>query len=888
MIPFGVLTQQGRVLGDPYWQDVELLLLGNGVDASTTITDSSKNGLTTTVQGTAQIDTAESKFGGSSILFDGTGDGSIYVPYTTEFYWADKNFTFDFWIYPIQSAGTGDNFVWGNLAGSGLPTFYWGFGVDLFDGRVYEVATPSTVFHYSTNSVTFGQWNHVAVTYNAFENKLRMFINGVKGYDATVSWTVGQNSGAPFLLGSHNAQDPQCWIDDFRVTAACRWTSDFDVPTHEARTVAAPAAWQSTLLDDLVSWWSLDETSGTRADSHGSNDLTDVGSTGYTTGVKGNAADFVGINQHLYCVPTGMNTGDNSWSIAGWVRLDELTTQPMDLICALTDASVTTGGSDGMHLSYRYAEQAFDLTVRSNGTRYNVSASTFGTPSIDTWYFVYAYFDSPNNEIGISVNDGTVDTVAYTATPSSKSGSFSIGRWGTTGPYPYWLNGKVDELAFWNRVLTSQEVTDLYHVSSGRAYDELATLRSLPEPVSNIAEWTPAYGYGYFGPDVDGSVNKMTMAYRLYATSYGTYGVTPVNVGYNLFAQHGKSSDVWRIGFGTTYFNESAHPLRGPNILNKNVSVVITVDDTDGNADIHAYWKFDGEIDTGESYVHGMTWPGLATGKVYLGRSNNNGWENYSPLLAGEITDIAVWEDILTPDQIDAYLCGEIPPGDRINSPLDPINDPTDIADLEFWLDASDRGVTANQWDDKSGNGNHFVLSQGTFPTFSNGIADFSSDALQSLKHDYGADPGWSAAEIFVVLKRDAAASSGGADTGNFIGMAGGTDHYLYGGQAYQTFCSNSRKSCGIPSATVTDFHVVNLQSAASHFEFQTDRTTDYSTTSSSVNTAFSSNTFTVGASHPTAGAYYFRGEIKQMILFTRRLTPPEREAVYDWLDSYI
>ena len=43
----------------------------------------------------------------------------------------------------------------------------------------------------------------------------------------------------------------------------------------------------------LVSYWALDETSGTRYDSHGSNDLTDNNTVGYTTGVQGNAADFI-------------------------------------------------------------------------------------------------------------------------------------------------------------------------------------------------------------------------------------------------------------------------------------------------------------------------------------------------------------------------------------------------------------------------------------------------------------------------------------------------------------------------------------------------------------------------------------------------------------------
>ena len=52
---------------------------------------------------------------------------------------------------------------------------------------------------------------------------------------------------------------------------------------------------------------------------------------------------------------------------------------------------------------------------------------------------------------------------------------------------------------------------------------------------------------------------------------------------------------------------------------------------------------------------------------------------------------------------------------------------PTDIPSLITWLDASDRGVTTNQWDDKSGLGNHYTSSiAAEFPVFANGYADFN------------------------------------------------------------------------------------------------------------------------------------------------------------------
>ncbi|MGE3298622.1 MAG: phage tail protein, partial [Porticoccaceae bacterium] len=57
---------------DPYWNNVVALLHMDGTNGSTTFTD--QKGHTFTATGNAQISTAQSKFGGASALFDGTGD----------------------------------------------------------------------------------------------------------------------------------------------------------------------------------------------------------------------------------------------------------------------------------------------------------------------------------------------------------------------------------------------------------------------------------------------------------------------------------------------------------------------------------------------------------------------------------------------------------------------------------------------------------------------------------------------------------------------------------------------------------------------------------------------------------------------------------------------
>lgn len=75
-----------------------LLLHGDGSDASTTISDSSPAGHgNATVAGNAQLDTAQSKFGGSSILFDGAGDYLTYADHN-DWTFGANDFTVEGWV----------------------------------------------------------------------------------------------------------------------------------------------------------------------------------------------------------------------------------------------------------------------------------------------------------------------------------------------------------------------------------------------------------------------------------------------------------------------------------------------------------------------------------------------------------------------------------------------------------------------------------------------------------------------------------------------------------------------------------------------------------------------------------------------------------------------
>lgn len=217
------------------------------------------------------------------------------------------------------------------------------------------------------------------------------------------------------------------------------------------------------LIDSLVSYWALDEASGTRVDSHGSNDLTDNNTVGSTTGIISTAADFEASNSEYlsHADNADLSTGDIDFSFSFWVNAESFGS-PWRI--------VAKGGANDLEYSLEgYGGAAYWRVTSGTGFANDtaVQATNAGTLSTATWYYIVVWHDSVNNQIGICVNDGTPNTASYSAGTYDSGAEFRIGTFPTYGGD--W-DGLIDEVGFWKKVLSSQERTDLYNSGAGLAY----------------------------------------------------------------------------------------------------------------------------------------------------------------------------------------------------------------------------------------------------------------------------------------------------------------------------------------------------------------------------------------------------------------------------------
>lgn len=213
---------------------------------------------------------------------------------------------------------------------------------------------------------------------------------------------------------------------------------------------------------NLVAWWKLDEPLGSRADSFGTNHLTDINTVGSNTGKIGPCGQFVAASGERLSIAdnAAFSMGGTALTISAWAYWDTNTGNFKSVVSKHDGASVA--GSEYM----LYSDPGnLRFIVYGGGTSNTV---TWGAISTGTWYFIVAWYDPVAAKINIQVNNGTVissGTLGFT--PNDATAAFNVSGI-SNGNDP--MNGRIDEVGIWRRVLTAGERTDLYNGGAGVTY----------------------------------------------------------------------------------------------------------------------------------------------------------------------------------------------------------------------------------------------------------------------------------------------------------------------------------------------------------------------------------------------------------------------------------
>lgn len=201
------------------------------------------------------------------------------------------------------------------------------------------------------------------------------------------------------------------------------------------------------LLKDLVSYWSLLDAT----DSHRNNDASVTGATSGETGIIDTCYSFDGVDDRIELSKIDLSL---PFSVSFWFKRGDLNEGAIFSQWSNTDTTKRIG---------IYINSSNILQFYINSAWENLISIT----NITQWYNVVVTHDS--GLFNIYVNNILV--FSDNENKSSDIYNIFLGVFYASSGFGNWWNGYIDELGYWNRSLTKDEIKTLYNNGNGLGYN---------------------------------------------------------------------------------------------------------------------------------------------------------------------------------------------------------------------------------------------------------------------------------------------------------------------------------------------------------------------------------------------------------------------------------
>lgn len=226
-----------------------------------------------------------------------------------------------------------------------------------------------------------------------------------------------------------------------------------------------PSGSWSTLNADLTAAWPLEEASGTRSDTRGTNHLTNNGGVTQAAGKTGYAAQFTAASSQSLSIADNADTstGNIDFTITLHVYFDTIPASSFGIV-----GKWVMAGNQREYLLYKRSDNKLEFVVSSDGAVGTVVAATSASAiSATTWYFVRVWHDSVLNTINLQIDNGTPVSTSHSTGVFNGTSAFVLGAFDGAANFH---NGRIARVHFWKKVLTTGEATEVYASGAFRMY----------------------------------------------------------------------------------------------------------------------------------------------------------------------------------------------------------------------------------------------------------------------------------------------------------------------------------------------------------------------------------------------------------------------------------
>jgi len=331
----------------------------------------------------------------------------------------------------------------------------------------------------------FSLWDGSLIVGKFSEEKLRFRSASLGNLDlpvsdiGTIKWTT--NSPTAVLTATNSdVVDIQFPVRDILIETSF---GKIQLPIHLINSIKS-SLWvtptPTTLTNDLLSFWNFD---GINSNSY----VPDGGSLSYSLqtgndgrgavnpgsvvpGLVGNATGFgTNGNQGLY-IPSGEFPILTTFTITAWVKLNyNENNNNYTLIASSWDGPSTYNSGTGWNFELVLYNGSLEGYVGIGGNTWQkVTANTQVNFYDEQWHFC-VFQCSDGNYIQVKVDNGNWTSLAISGSlAGASSRPFQVGQNISQGVYN--ANCDIDMLGVWDRILTDDEISELYDNGQGLEY----------------------------------------------------------------------------------------------------------------------------------------------------------------------------------------------------------------------------------------------------------------------------------------------------------------------------------------------------------------------------------------------------------------------------------
>lgn len=349
-------------------------------------------------------------------------------------------YTFSFWIFPIQNLSAPGEGLGGLFAASPYGFVYYS------DFPNYQIAFSSNIITAAGSLLPYNQWHHIVCTIS--NSVIQFYENGVAagqpGYlTIPLSFTKFGEYAGFYLENGIKLKDFYIWdrkLNDYEIQRMYHKENIFSKYIYD---------------NDLLSHWSLNSSIKNYT---GIPNVGSIGVSTYELGIKETSIRFNSATPTNITGAHAASYNTNTITCNAWIKAYSFPTNFLGII----DKYV--GSTSGFYLDIESSTlRQPRFGIRSASTDYWINSTT--QLSINNWYMITGIYDG--SKLKIYVNGILEAEATISATINFNTHNVIIGGDNVSTLY---FNGLIQDVAIWNKALNQSEITNLFNQSTSLYY----------------------------------------------------------------------------------------------------------------------------------------------------------------------------------------------------------------------------------------------------------------------------------------------------------------------------------------------------------------------------------------------------------------------------------